>query len=378
MNILNKILYFILIAAAVLLPPSCSKGGGASSRSGEGKEIELKYADNLRIADFGNYTLVTVRNPWDTTRLMGRYALVENGLPDPGLEPDIRIIGVPLKRTVVYSAIHDDLIAELGHRHTITGVCDIPFIQDSILKRRVREGLVTDCGSPMMPSLENILRCNPDAVLLSPYQNANPHEQLDRLGISVIECADYMEASPLGRAEWVKFYGRLFGEAELADSIFRDTENQYLALRAKAASARTRPVVLFDRIYGNAWDIPGKYSTTGRLIEDAGGKNPFDFNEKAGSIPAAPENVLYTAKDADFWFIRNFGENISYKSLASDNALYPQFDAFKKHRIYFSDTSKSRLFEDMAFHPHLILADMISILHPELGIISPVKYYTGL
>lgn len=361
-----------------LLFPSCTKGGGVSSHSAEGTGVELRYADNLCITDYEGYTLVSVRNPWDTTRTMGRYALVESDLTPAGLDSDVHIIRVPLKRAVVYSAIHDDLIAELGHREAIAGVCDIPFIHDSILKERIHEGLVTDCGSPMMPSLENILRCKPDAVLLSPYQNANPHEQLDRLNVSVIECADYMESSPLGRAEWVKFYGRLFGESRRADSIFKDTEQKYLALRDKAASTKIRPTVLFDRIYGNAWDIPVKYSTTGRMIEDAGGVNPFGFYNKAGSIASAPENVLYTAKKADFWFIRNFGSNISYKSLEADNSLYPQFDAYKKRHVYFSDTSASRLFEDMAFHPHLILADMISILHPETGVSSPVKYYSPL
>ena len=68
--------------------------------------------------------------------------------------------------------------------------------------------------------LSEIIDLNADAILLSPFENNGGYGRLEQIGVPIIECADYMERSALGRAEWMKFYGILFGREHETDSLF--------------------------------------------------------------------------------------------------------------------------------------------------------------
>lgn len=372
---------FYILGAAIMLS-ACGGGSASSSRetslSAPGDTIPMEYARNIVIIEREGLTQVDIRNPWDTTRVLHRYVLIERGKDLPGDVKDATVLTVPLQRPVVYSGVHASLLGELGHGDAVKGVCDTDYIFDPELLRRIKNGEIADCGVNTNPDLEKIFSLSPDAVLLSPYENSRDYSKLERAGVAVVECADYMESSPLGRAEWMKFYGRLFGEADKADSIFSSTAKEYLDLKSKASKAGARPKVLFDRIYSGIWYVPERNSTTGRFIEDAGGLNPFAENDKAGSAPLTPEKVLAKAGDADFWLIRHAGEKISKETLGKENPMYPQFRPYKEGMVYVTDTSRSRVFEDAAFHPQWLLSDMISLLHPELGVTPLRSYYSRL
>lgn len=141
----------------------------------------------------------------------------------------------------------------------------MPEVQDGC-----RNGEIVDCGNGMNPDIEKIIDLRPDAIMLSPFENSGGYGRVGKLGVPVIECADYMETSPLGRAEWLRFYGLLVGQEQRGDSLFAQIEKEYLALKDLAAQATSRPTVLSDLKYGSAWYIAGGQSTTGRLYADAG------------------------------------------------------------------------------------------------------------
>ncbi len=362
----------VITTAAMLLLYSC--GGGIASRD-EGRKVKFDYAVNLAMEEHDGYTIARIRNPWDTLKTLQTYVLLQEDAEAPaGYERD-QIVKVPLRSSIVYSSIHAGLIKELGAPEAITGVCDAEYIYDPMLHARIDSGLIADCGSSMAPNIERIIQSAPGAVLISPFENSTGNGKLDQIGIPVIECADYMENSPLARAEWMKFYGRLYGNSARADSLFAETERQYKELKEIAAATTDRPKVLFDRIYGQTWNLPAGSSTTGRLIEDAGAVNPFGGVDAAGSLSLSPEKVLYEAGDADIWLIRFAYTPVTYKSLAADKELYTKFKAYRDGMVYGSDSSESRIFEDVAFHPHWLLACLISIFHPEAELPSEPKSY---
>ncbi len=363
-----------LAITALLLLQAC--GGGNATLSDKGEKIDFRYARNLEMEEHDGFTLAKIRNPWDTTKLLHSYILLDDGVVAPEGYPGADIINVPLKRSVVYSAVHNSLIDEFGVSDAITGICDTEYIYNDSLKRRLKSGVIADCGSSMSPNVEKILKLRPGAVLLSPFEGSGGYGKLGHAGITIVECADYMEISPLARAEWMRFYGRLYGCGEKSDSMFIETERQYNGLKAEAAKTSSRPTVMLDRIYGQAWNVPGGRSTMGTMIKDAGGINIFGANDKAGSLQLSPEKVLYEAKDADIWLIRFSYEPLTMNSLAEDKAMYTQFKAYKEGRVYGSDSSKSNIFEDQAFHPQWILEELIRIFHPELRPgITEHRYY---
>ena len=363
-----------------MLPTVTSCGGGNDSVSGSRSDIGIKYARNLKIENVDDeYTLVTLRNPWDTTKVQAKYALVDKSSQAPRNVPaDAVMVKVPLDKSVVYSAVHMTLLDELGALDAVSGACDVEYIGDPEIKERIRKGVIQDCGNGMTPNMERIITLRPGAVLLSPYENSNDNAKFAGTGIPVVMTADYMESTPLARAEWMRFYGRLYGKGAEADSLFSVVEANYNRVKERNSKIKDKPSVMFDMIYSNIWNVPTSGSVTGHFIEDAGGVNPFAGYNKAGSVQLSPEEVLFKARNADIWLIRYFNaDSLSLNWLAKENPIYSKFKAWKDGKVYVSDTAKTNIFVDGSFHPDRILSEMTEIIHPSEKSDS-LKYYRKL
>lgn len=330
-----------------------------------GTEVQMQDAQllSMRENDEG-VILAEIKNPWDTTAVMARYALVPRGKALSGQLPaDAIVISVPVEKSIVYSGVHTSLIDELGALGRVNGVCDVEYIRDAGTLKALKERRLANCGQSMTPNLEKIMSIHPDIVILSPYENSDETSKFSSTGINVLLAADYMESTPLGRAEWMRFYGKLYGKGAESDSLFSSIKNEYETARKIAAKSKIRPTVLFDRPYAGIWDVPTSGSVTGHLIEDAGGINPFSKYKKGGSAQLAPEEVLYTAQHADIWLIRHTEYNLNLNSLSASDQKLSAFDAYKARKVYGANTLETPLFEEAAFHPQIILKELISIFN---------------
>lgn len=200
MRISALILYLLGLAFFA----SC-KGGHASYSGQNGKQVQSKYAENLSIVDYEDFTEVSIRNPWDTLKTLQKYILVPKDKELPTGLPEGTIVRTPISNALVYSTVHNSLIAELGAIDAIGGVCNARYVNDDEIKDRLKSGRIADCGVSMSPNLERIIKLHPQVIMLSPFENNDKYAKVGELGIPVIECADYMETSALGRAEWVRF-----------------------------------------------------------------------------------------------------------------------------------------------------------------------------
>lgn len=360
----------------LLILSSCVSKRQAETLPPGGKDVEMAFAEALEIREYDGYTVVRTYNPWDSLRGPQTYLLTAKGYELPEDAPKGIRLNVPLENALVYSTVHMSLISELGASGSIGGVCGAEYITAPDLKQRLEEGSLTDCGLDLQPNMERIASLKPDAILLSPYDNNDRYGRVAGLGIPVVECGDYVETTPLGRAEWIRFYGRLFGRAEKADSIWTGIRSDYERMRGLAANCRRKPKVLMDAIYGQSWTVPQHDSSTAQIIRDAGGANPFDNFNGDGTVPLSPEQVLAMAKDADVWLVRYW--NPHDKTLAmfgSESPYYTRFDAWVKGRVYGCNTANTDYFERTPFHPDLMLADLIMILHPDLANGKDTNYF---
>lgn len=376
---MRRFLLSAYIVTVVLLLTACG-GRGKTFSVCEGDTLRLEYAGNLCLVRCPGYTLAVLRNPWDTLKVLHTYALVdrEDSLPE-NLPDGATVVRVPLERCMVYSSVHCSLFKELGAVDRIAGICGLEYMNVPEIKEGCRAGKVTDCGNSMSPDVEKIIDLHPDALLLSPYENSGGYGKVGKLGIPLVECADYMETSPLGRAEWMKFYGLLTGAYPRADSLFRKVEKAYLGMKTLAAGAGHRPTVLSDLKYGATWYISGGNSTTGQLYADAGADYVFAYLNTSGSVPMAFETVLDKGQQAEYWFIKyNQPKDKTCRELAEEYAPYSRFRAFKERRIYGCNTSYVPFYEDTPFRPDRLLEDMVRILHPELFDEADTRYFTKL
>ncbi len=376
---MKKILLSAHIVTIVLLLAACGGGSKTSSVSLQGDTIPLKYAENLTLVKGEGYTEARLRNPWDTTALLHTYILVEKDKPLPNRLPEGTLVRTPLSNALVYTAVHCNLIQELGAVESIGGICELQYIKVPEIIEGCRNGSIVNAGEGTNPDMEKIIDLHPDALLLSPYENSGGHGQVEKLKIPIIECADYMETSALGSAEWIRFYGLLFHQSAKADSIFAIVEKNYNELKALATSQPTQPKVMCELKSGSAWYVPGGNSTTGKLYNDAGGDYLFDHYPNSGAVPLSFETVFDKAQDADVWLMKyNQPTDMTLSDIRNDYSPYARFKAFKDGQVYGCNTNYAAYYEDFPFHPDKVLMDLIKIFHPSLLPEYELKYFSKL
>lgn len=421
-----KKLYILLCGATVaLLMAACQGGKTAAADADAGDTLEMKYAKLLTIVKHGDgedasdaaegidyqYAEAIIANPWKAGTLLHRYILIPKGEEGDktvamlakrrsmGARCTTDTVRTPVERSAVFIAPHCQLMYELGCQQAIRGVCDLNYINIPDVRKRAAsagktsagnasaQNSIVDCGSSMAPDIERIIALKPEAILVSPFENSGGYGKLDKLHIPIIEAADYMESSPLGRAEWMKFYGMLFGkdknisttaagkasEATLpascelrADSLFAQIEKEYLDLKAEAGKLPKGLSILTERKTGNVWYVPGGQSTIGILLKDANARYIFSDDQHSGSLPMSPEQILAKGKQVDVWAFKYFGgAPLSQVQLLQEYDGYKALAAFNRGNIYQVDTSTVPYFELTSFHPELLLREFIILAHGE-------------
>ena len=411
--------YILLCGVTVaLLMAACQGGKTAAADAEAGDTLEMKYAKLLTIVKHGDgeetsdaaegidyqYAEALVANPWKAGTMLHRYILIPKGEEgdktvamlakrrSTGARCTTDTVRTPVERSAVFIAPHCQLMYELGCQQAIRGVCDLDYINILDVKKRAAlsgntsaQNPIVNCGSSMAPDIERIIALKPEAILLSPFENSGGYGKLDKLHVPIIEAADYMESSPLGRAEWMKFYGMLFGNEEgrvkreegksngisgscesKADSLFAKIEKEYLKLKAEAAGYPKGLSILTERKTGNVWYVPGGQSTIGILLKDANARYIFEDDQHSGSLAMSPEQILAKGKQVDVWAFKYFGgAPLSQAQLLQEYDGYKALAAFNRGNIYQVDTSTVPYFELTSFHPELLLREFIILAHGE-------------
>ena len=389
---MKKKKYILWIATMAITLTACQGGKTAAGMEEGGDTLQMKYAQLLTIVshDEGSYTEVKVHNPWKEGTELHRYILVPKGKEGDatmaklagqahgegkkaaalGVKTDT--VRTPLESNLVFTAPHCQLLTELGCQNAITGVCDKDYINIPDIKSRAQADAkvahpIMDCGSSMQPDIERIIALHPEALLISPFENSGGYGKLDKLRIPIIETADYMETSPLGRAEWIKLYGLLLSSSK-ADSLFSAIEKEYLQLKAEAAKLPLGLSILTERKTGNVWYVPGGKSTMGILLRDAHARYIFADDTHSGSLSMSPEQIIAKGNQVDVWAFKYFGGNaLTKQDLLAEYQGYQALKAFQTGTVYETDTSCEPYFELTSFHPEILLREFIILSHPEAG-----------
>lgn len=358
-------LFFIfLIGWFICLVTGCQSPGRTVSAS-TGQD-SIKYASGFTVNRCDGYTQVDVRNPWDTTLVLQRYLLVDSGLPLPSALPEGVVVCIPLKRIVVYNAVHCSMLARLGAETSVVGVCEPEYIKSEYIERGIADGSIVNLGESHAPNIEAILELAPQAIVASPIKNVG-YGTVSKLKTPIIECTDYMERTPLGQAEWIRFLALFLGKDEQADSLFRATEKAYLDVKSLAASASYRPTVFSEMKIGSVWYTAGGRSFMANLFADAGADYIWQADSSTGSNPLSFESVFDRAAHADFWLIKyNNVREMTYASLKSDYSPYADFDAYQKRNIFICNTGENDYYEMLPQSPDVILKEFVAVFHPEL------------
>ena len=362
-----------------MLLTSCSGGRASCADVGvAGDTLRMHSSSLLQIIDCDGYTLVNVKNPWKKGAFLHRYMLLPKDSSAVEAPDGVTLLRTPLDRQLVFTTLHAELFVMLGRLDALSGVCDARYMSVPAVRQGLVDGTIMDCGSSMDVNLERLMELSPSAAWVVPFKNGG-YGKMDRAGVPLVECGDYMETSPLGGAEWMRFYGRLLGVAEKADSLFAAVCDNYERVKRMADSAASRPRLMCELKSGSAWYMPGGRSTMGQLYGDAGADYLFGDNTESGSLPFSFEAVLAMADSADVWLFKYGAEaDKSYSSLQQDFQRYTLLRPYRERNVFACNVSKRRFYEETPFRPDLLLEELVMLLHPELAGEYEFRYYEKL
>lgn len=356
----------ILALSLLILLFSCKND--QKNIESEGKtntESNIKYAKGFDIQHFNNYTKLTIKAPYQNSTETFEFILTSNKS-----NTDLNAIQIPLNSIVVTSTTHIPMLELLQVENKLVGFPNTDYISSPKTRNLITQGSIKELGHEESINTELLLDLKPDLVVgFSLNSNNKMFSVIEKLGIPVLLNGDWMEETPLGRAEWIKFFGVLFDKEKMADSIFNNIEKNYLEAKTIAAKATEKPTVISGGLFKDVWNLPAGDSFEAAFLKDANTNYLWKDSKGKGSLSLNIENVFEKGKDAELWISPSYYKTMEQLNDAND--IYSKFNAFQNKNIYTYVNKQGALggivyFELAPARPDLVLKDLIKIAHPEL------------
>ena len=362
---LKSILFLSLFFAL-----ACKKNPSEISQESNLATNQVQYAKGFSIHKYEGYAVVNVKNPWPNAAKKYTYVLKEkNGIVPDSLQ-QFATISIPIKSIVVTSTTHIPSLEMLNVENSLVGFPNLDYVSSEKVRTLIEQGKVKELGQNQSLNTEVIIDLAPDVLIGYGIDNKNPTlDNLEKSGLNIMLNGDWNEETPLGKAEWIKFFGVLYGKEKRADSIFTKIEKEYKNTIALVKNSKKKPTVLAGDMFEGTWYLPKGSSWGSQLIKEAGGNYLWEETQGTGSLALSFEIVFEKAKAADFWITS--GQFSTMKEMQKANPHYNQFTAFKNKKVYSFNNKKGKtggiLYYELAPNrPDLVLKDLVWIFHPEL------------
>ncbi len=337
-------------------------------------KIDLTHATGIEVEYFNHYKVVRTLTPYPGAETPFEYVLVQCGTPAPDGYEDAQMVEVPVNSFAALSTTQLPHLNDLGRLDSLVAVDSFLYINTPAVREMIAADQLVELGSGADINVEVALDLGPDVVMANGFNpETDAHPVLMNAGIFTAINSEWLEATLLGRAEWIKFTGLFFNEEAQATAVFDNIVAEYEAVADIASSvpADERVMILWNSFstYSDSWIIPGQNTWVGELLADAG----VDYvlmDEAIDSQPFDFEAVFEAGAEAPIWITNAFLVNTAADLLGQDER-YAGFAAFANGRVY-NDTGRVNAnggndwWETGVTNPHLLLQDLVSIFYPDL------------
>jgi iron complex transport system substrate-binding protein len=365
---MKKILSLLFIA--LLAITACKNTTDAPATTTQAATNAVNYAKGLQLYKYKGFSLVKVTQPWPDAKESYTYVMLQKGATLPDSLKHYTVVNVPIKSAVVTSTTHIPSLELLGVENTLVGFPGTQYVSSEKTRARIDSGKIKEAGANESLNTEVIIDMNPDAVVAFGINSTNKTlNSLEQAGLKVLYNGDWTEQTPLGKAEWIKFFGALYGMDEKADEIFSTIEKEYHDAQQLAQNIKEKPTVMGGAMLNDQWLLPQGNSWASIFLKDAGANYLWANSKGTGSLSLSFETVLEKAQDADYWI--GPSQYTSLKQMTEANPHYAEFKAFKNKKVYSFSTKTGKTggliyYELAPNRPDLVLKDLVFIFHPEL------------
>jgi iron complex transport system substrate-binding protein len=364
-----KLLFKFLFLAFLTLN-SCQEKKTNQSKAVTLPKNQIQHATAFSVHKYDGYSIVKIINPWPEALQSFTYVLKEKNGVIPDSLKNYTTVNVPVQKLVVTSTTIIPFLEMLESEQKLIGFPHTNYISSQKTRDLIAKGAVKDLGQNENLNIELLFDMQPDVVVTFGVDNTNKTvNKLTQNGLKVMFQADWMEQSPLGKAEWIKFYGLLLGKEKEADSIFKTIESNYNNALELVNKTEANQTVLYGSMYKDKWFVARGNSWIAQFLKDAKTDYLWKDLPGVGSEALSFESVFDKAQHANIWITNGAIENLT--QLLEENHHYAKFDAFQNKEIYSFESQKGETggtiyYESAPSRPDLVLKDYIKIFHPEL------------
>lgn len=373
-------LIILLIISFVFVAFGCrSKSHNPVSNSiSQSQYVEVKHAKGFSISTSSNGFNLSILNPWQGAQNENQsfcFSYANSKISDS-------CINLPLKRIVCLSTTHLAFLSSLGELERVVGVSGGKYISNQFILSRIRKGEVVDLGYEQSLNYELLLSIKPDVVFAYGIgsESLGYLNRIRELGVKVVIIGEYLESTPLAKAEWIKVFGAMLGKSSVADSIFSRIESEYVAVSNRFRNRPVKPKVFINLPWNDVWYFPGNENYMASLISDAGGDYLLS-NLKGNETHAFSfESAIEKGVNADVWI--NLGSYNSVKQVLGDFPRLKVLPVIKSENVFNNNKritaeGGNDIFESGVMNPHIILKDLVKIFYPD-SIEHSLFYYKKL
>jgi iron complex transport system substrate-binding protein len=373
---------YLKITLCIILLASCKNENKHQTTSLTEQEIELKYSTTFKLFETEHYKRIVITKPWPDAEQELVYVLANNKENIPKDLTYDAFVQLPVEKIVLTSTTHIPSLIRLNQLEKWVGFPGLDYVSSKAAREKINAGLVSELGQNEALNTEKLLALQPDVVVGFAVKGSNKSlNTISKAGIPVLYNSDWLDEHPLGKAEWIKFFGILTNSLAEATAHFNQIEKDYLALKELAANAKNQPSVMAGAMYKDVWYAPGGNSWQAQFIEDANANYVFEENTETGSLSKSLESMLSETKQTDYWVAP--GQFTSYQQMLGASKHYAEFSAFQNKKIYSIAKNKGEkggvlYYEVAPNRPDLVLQDLVKIFHPELSNATDFNFFEAL
>ncbi len=347
-------------------------------------QSQLKYAKGFQIKFLTNgLKELIVWDPWNEGEIFQKYYLKNRSEALKGSVPtDGLLVEVPIKSIAALSSTQIGILKFLNVEDKIVAVSLKNRIYDEDLNKKAQNGEIIAVGHAETLNFEKIVELDPELVMLAGFMKISEREsKLMKAGLPVAYNIEWMESSPLARAEWAKFIATFFNKEEEAEKHFKEIEQRYNELKKLVKVVENEPSILSGYNFKGTWYMPGGQSYLGQFLRDGKADYCWFSDSTSGSIPLSFEVVFDKQSESDIWF--GPGQCKTLEDLKNLDERYALFKPYKTGNVFCS-TKRMKIrgandwFESGVMEPDVVFKDVIKILHPELLPDYELYYYQQL
>lgn len=362
---------------------SCSEQSHKELPVNKSNAINIQYARGFTISDKGSYYTLIVRDPLDTAHVLETYYLVRRGASYPAFIDEKNKIEIPITDLACLSTTHLGFLEALHQENKLIAFSGTKYIYNEALHQAVQTGKIAEAGNEGDLNTELLIRLQPDIIMA--YNTGDPDydhfAKLQSLKLHPVLNNEYLELTPLGEAEWIKYTAVFFDDLAKADHIFDSVVREYNSIKQAALQLQQKPEVFTGMAFKGEWTIPGGKSFAANYLNDAGASYLWNDDTRTGNYAVSLEEVMLKAAEADFWLHAGAADDL--EDILSADDRYSVFKAFRNKNVYNNNkrvnaNGGNDYWESGVISPQLILQDLITIFHPESSAAHKLIYYKKL